>query len=229
MSLACFKRRANMRWFIKFCIIFSSLIAHAYEEDGHQWVILTGQGMINSDFGGYLEMQARRSDRQDKVYEYLIRPAIYYKTEKSGSYFLGTLKRFDDKSHENENRHWLQWLTFFNLESFKITSRFRQEFRDIKSIKDISHRSRLMLRATSESFTLKDSWKPFVASEIFYNWNDAGTLKKGLHQSRNSIGISNSVNSVLTIETAYMLQILNHSHRENQMNHNLVLSLITQL
>ncbi|MBC7754620.1 MAG: DUF2490 domain-containing protein [Moraxellaceae bacterium] len=212
-----------MKWLIKLIFILSPVAVQAYEEDGNQWLSLTAQGIIQSNLGGYIEGQARRSNRQEKVYEYLLRPAFYFKTENSGSFFVGTLKRFDYKTEENENRQWIQWLKSYNLNSFKITTRFRQEYRDLKSVDQISHRSRLMLRGASDEISIGSHWKPFLASELFYNWNDAGSLKKGLQQSRNSIGAGTSLGSMVTLEASYMLQILNNSVKEDQLNHNLVL------
>lgn len=212
-----------MKWFIKLLFIFSPVAIYAYEEDGNQWLSATAQGSIQSNVGGYIEGQARRSDRQEKVYEYLLRPAFYYKTENLGSVFVGTLKRFDYNNQENENRHWVQWIQSYDMSCFKITTRFRQEHRDIKSVDQISHRSRLMVRVVSDEFSIGSQWKPFIATELFYNWNDAGSLKKGLQQSRNSVGAGMPVSSILTLEASYMIQILNNPFKEDQLNHNLVL------
>lgn len=215
-----------MKWLIKLLFLFLPIAGNAYQEDGQQWLSLSAQGLIvKSNFGGYFEAQARRSDRQEKVYEYLIRPAVYYKSESSGSFFVGQLKRFDYASKENENRYWVQWLKTFDAENLKITSRFRQEYREIKTIDEISQRSRLLLKGVWDKFPVGYDWKPFLASEIFYNWNDAGPIKKGLQQSRNSIGLGKSVTSTLFLEAFYMAQIINNPAREDQLNHNLVLSL----
>ena len=191
-----------MKWLFKLMLVIFPFGAQAYEEDGNQWLSLSAQGIIQSNLGGYIEGQARRSDRQEKIYEYLFRPAFYYKTESLGSFFAGTLKRFDYKNQENENRQWAQWIQSYNLNSFKITTRFRQEFRDIKSVDKISHRSRLMLRGLSDEFYISGNWKPFLASELFYNWNDAGSIRKGFQQSRNSIGAGTSLSPILTLEAS---------------------------
>ena len=214
-----------MKWLLSLFFFLSGGIANAYEEDGQQWLVITAQSVSNSGLGGYLELQSRRSQRLERINEYLLRPAIFYKSENSGFFFLGTLKRFDYAASENENRHWVQWLNTFNAENLKLTTRFRQEYRDIRNVEAVSHRSRLMLKGSSDDFSLGYGWKPFLATELFYNWNDAGLLKQGLHQSRNSMGIGKTLNVSLTLEASYMAQVLNNSGREDQLNHNIVFSL----
>ena len=214
-----------MKWLINLFFLLSAGTANAYEEDGQQWLVITAQSVSASGWGGYLELQSRRSNRQEKIFEYLLRPAFFYKSENTGSFFVGTLKRFDYTAKENENRHWVQWLNTFNTDNLKLTSRFRQEYRDIKNVDAISHRSRLLLKAYADDFSVGYGWKPFLATELFYNWNDAGSLKQGLHQSRNLIGVGKGVSSSLSLEAFYMAQVLNNSGRENQLNHSIVLSL----
>ena len=59
-------------------LLFSS-VAFSYDDDTQIWLNLAAQSQlkVDSGFNGYLEMQVRRSNEEQKIYEYLIRPAVF--------------------------------------------------------------------------------------------------------------------------------------------------------
>ncbi len=202
--------------------LFFSSLAFSYDDDTQIWLNLTAQSQlkVDSGFNGYLEMQVRRSNEEQKIYEYLIRPAVFYKTDQLGSFFIGTLKRFDYATKENENRHWFQWSDSFKFDSNKLTLRLRQEHRDIKNIPEISWRTRLQVRFQNDNLTFFESFKPFLATELFYNLNEANkNLPVGLRQSRTAMGVNHKMTDQLQLEISYIGIIINNVDREDNFNH----------
>ncbi|MFN9068485.1 MAG: DUF2490 domain-containing protein, partial [Bdellovibrionales bacterium] len=92
---------------ILFVLLFTS-ISKATVNDSQIWTLLTVQGKITpeSQFGAYLELQPRYSENSKDMFETLWRPALFYKTENSGSFFLGYLQRFNSDNKQIELRYW---------------------------------------------------------------------------------------------------------------------------
>ena len=110
-----------------FAIFIYSSNTLAVSYDNQMWLNLTLQGPLSSDskWGAYLELQPRYSDKQQKVFETLLRPAIYYKTEDWGTFHLGYMSRTNSENKEIEKRYWTQWSKLMSYDSFKISSRAR--------------------------------------------------------------------------------------------------------
>ncbi len=212
-----------------FAIFIYSSNTLAVSYDNQMWLNLTLQGPLSSDskWGAYLELQPRYSDKQQKVFETLLRPAIYYKTEDWGTFHLGYMSRTNSENKEIEKRYWTQWSKLMSYDSFKISSRARYEIRDL-SLSDKSERFRLMGRLMKDDFSIYD-FKPLVAIELFFNLNDVSpSIKSGMKQSRNSIGLSRKFENKVTTEFLITKNYIDSATTEDQDNNVLQLILIKE-
>lgn len=206
-----------------FCLFSIQLKALAVEADAQQWFNFTVQGLVaeKNPMGIYFEAQARRSDRQNEIYESLLRPALYFKSEDYGSFFVGTLSRLNDEQRLVETRHWVQWLMQpeFGGDDYRNVLRVRLEQRDFENHEPHSNRLRVMARTMHTSF-LNSNWRVFGSLELFYHFNQASeNLKTGLSQSRTSLGVSFPVDKIVTFELSYMNMYVFNRQSSDQMNH----------
>lgn len=206
-----------------FLILYSSSLQATV--DHQQWPNLTVQGIVLEEkpIGVFLETQARRSDDQDEFYEKFVRPALYYSSQNRGSFFLGTMKRFDSENNEVETRNWLQWLYPV---STSTSFRVRFERRDLRDQSQLSERLRLSGRFNGQDL-LVGLLRPFVGLEIFHNFNQVGqNIKPGFAQSRFVLGLSKKLSEHLQFEGSYLNQHIHQPRRSDQTNHvlNLVLN-----
>lgn len=186
-------------------------------EDTQQWLNLTFQGSFseNTPVGYYFETQARRSEDQDQFFEKFFRPALYYRSEGVGTFFLGLMKRFDSTDQEIETRHWVQYLLPFQNSIFRI----RMEQRHINGFSRNSDRIRIFGRINGQQFQL-DTLRPFVSLELFHNLNDVGqNIQSGSAQIRTMLGFSLKLNEQLNFEISYLNQRLMLTSRPDETNH----------
>ncbi len=197
--------------------------------DNQIWLNLTLQGTFTNEskLGAYLEVQPRYSDKQQRNYETLLRPALFYKFDEIGTFHLGYLSRTNFENKEIEKRYWAQWSKTYGFENYKFSTRARYELRDLSLI-DKSQRIRLMGRLLKDDIDLY-GYKPLVAVEIFYNLNDVNpSIKSGINQSRNSIGLSQKFESGLTSEFLITKNYIDSATAEGQDNNVLQIILIKE-
>lgn len=208
-------------------IILFNLKTFATSYDNQLWLNLVAQGLITTEskIGAYIELQPRYSDKQKRNFEYLIRPAIYYKTDDYGAYHLGYLSRSNSEEKEIEKRYWAQWSKPFSLDNYTFTTRLRYEIRNLSLTKN-SNRLRVMGRLLHNEFLFSDL-KPFVSVELFFNLNDVNpSIKSGMKQSRSFIGLSQKMAESYTLEYSYMKNYVDSATTEDQDNNVLMVSLV---
>jgi hypothetical protein len=199
---------------IFFLILILSIKAYSVE-DTQQWLNVTVQGSATPVIGYYVESQFRRSEDQDRFFEKFVRPAIFFKTEDSGSFFLGTMKRFDSGDREVETRHWLQYL--YPYQNFSFRLRFEQ--RDLNSLSRNSDRLRLFGRINGQKLYF-EKFKPFASLELFHNLNGVSpSIQSGFAQSRTMLGFSSKLGEQLALEASYLNQKLMLPNRPDETNH----------
>jgi hypothetical protein len=216
---------------ISLLLVFSSLNgASAKTFDDQIWTqfVVQGDFSTESQWGGYLELQPRYSFRQKKFFENLLRPAVYYKSENAGLFFVGYMSRFNSDIQENEKRYWAQWAGVEKIEKITLSGRVRYELRDL-NLQSPSHRTRFFGRVMTKELSFY-GFNPFLAVEVFYNLNSVGSsIETGFQQLRNSVGVSRKFEGELTFEAAYTRNSIDSAQSPDQDNNVLQFSLIKNL
>ncbi|MBY0451397.1 MAG: DUF2490 domain-containing protein [Bdellovibrionaceae bacterium] len=211
-------------------LLFNTTQAYAESYDNQVWLNVTLQGPLSTDskLGASLELQPRYSDKQQQVFEALLRPALYYKTDELGTFHLGYLSRTNSDNKEIEKRYWTQWSKSYGLDSYKLFSRIRYEIRDL-NLSDNSQRVRLMGRVLKNDLDIVYGYKPLVAVELFYNINDVNpSIKSGFKHSRNSVGLSRKFENNVTSEFLLTKNYIDSAIAEDQDNNVLQIILIKE-
>lgn len=211
-------------------IILFGTQAWATRYDNQTWLNITLHGTVTQDskWGAYLELQPRYSDKQQEVFETLLRPAVYYKTDQYGTYHIGYLSRTNADNKEVEKRYWAQWSQTFNADSLKFFGRLRYELRDL-SLSDKSQRLRVMGRLMKDDWVTFAGFKPLAAVELFYYFNDVEpSIKSGMKQSRNSIGLTRKFENQVTTEFLLTKNYIDSATAEDQDNNVLQIILIKE-
>ncbi|MFN8847756.1 MAG: DUF2490 domain-containing protein [Bdellovibrionales bacterium] len=213
---------------ILFVLLFTS-ISKATVNDSQIWTLLTVQGKITpeSQFGAYLELQPRYSENSKDMFETLWRPALFYKTENSGSFFLGYLQRFNSDNKQIELRYWTQWLNRYSFEDRDVTVRVRLEQRDVNNFDKESMRARLMVRAVEKSIVVAGA-NPFGFVELFQNLNSVRApgngADSGFQQSRLILGLTRNFDNI-SADIGYLKNYIDISSAGIQDNNALFLAL----
>jgi hypothetical protein len=216
-----------MALLVSLCSVLFAPPAMAFDEDQQVWLSLQGQGSFVDDaqYGFYLEAAARASNEQQAIYEKYFRPAITYKTQ-LGTYFLGTMVRYDAADSQVERRHWIQWSNRWTLDAFNLGVRFRQEHRELRGVSIPIYRTRIQIRVHSASIKLSETVFPFVSQEFFFNINDSMPIvEAGLVQVRTMIGLNVRLAERFQGDFGYLGVISNQTRRDDQFLHVLNIAL----
>lgn len=207
-------------------LIFSSR-AWAYDHDTQAWLSLQAQGRFTDTtaFGAYLEATARASRDQDAVHERYFRPALTYRTE-AGTFFLGTMVRYDKNNQHVERRHWVQWSNSYDIDALRVGFRLRQEHRELEGVPIAIYRSRAQVRLQHEAFRISESMMPYVSHEFLVNLNDSlPSTESGLVQTRTVIGLNTRLREDLAFDVGYLGVVSNQTTRDDQFLHVLNMTL----
>ncbi|PLK27498.1 DUF2490 domain-containing protein [Novosphingobium sp. TH158] len=184
------------------------LAAHAAEEDANIWLAQTA----TVDLGGggqlWLEAQERFTNDASRLGQFLVRPAIGYKLDKTTTAWIGyAYVMTDPVGPVRTNEHRLfQQLSFRLLGDGKgvtITGRTRLEQRFLEEQPGTAWRLRQQLRLTAP---LSGKMRGVVWTEPFIGLNETGFQRDGLGLWRNFAGVSVPLGKAVTLEPGYLNQ-----------------------
>jgi hypothetical protein len=201
--------------------------AHAYAHDTQAWLSFQAQGSFAEPLplGYYLEATARASSDQKAVHERYIRPAFTYRSE-IGTFFLGTMVRYDSENHQVERRHWMQWSNSYALDEFRFGFRLRQEHRDLLGEPFPIYRTRAQFRVQHEALRISESVMPYISHEFLVNLNDSlPSVESGLVQTRTVIGVNTRFGDEFSFDVGYLGVVSNQTTRDDQFLHVLNMTL----
>lgn len=216
--------------------LLAPLHASAFDEDNQFWgqFITMGRPIKDQPFGVFFEYQGRVSDRQDRLYESFIRPALYYQLNDKVSLWAGYLSLRRDDFDEIEQRPWQQLNYSEKIEGWSLLLRLRQEQRlfefPVRAGADTSailHRTRVMLRANAPIVSEGEwyAFLPLIQNELFFNLNDHDRGVAGYQQNRAFLGFSKWLDEKWLVDAGYLNVHQKRVNREDAMLHALFLTL----
>jgi len=223
----------KLKHLIFYIFLLASLPSRAVTEQYQDWSIINVNGMVEAIMYN-LNAQARIVPAEDKVQQYIVRPAIGYQLSQRFALWLGyqwISSNVDDDSifSGREDRIWqrLDWKIYKNsFVNFESASRLEQ--RKEAAFPEWANRFRQKF-ILSFPKVLFSSITPILSDELFFNINKPVWVQpKTFEQNRFSVGLFIPFNSKFGVEVGYLNQY-QFQVPQNQMNHILYLQANIQI
>lgn len=191
------------------CSLLAAIPVHAAVEDAQAWTAINASVQVSERIVLSLDSQLRFSEGASRLGQYVVRPDIGYKLDKTTTASIG-YSYFHNypvgPAVSDEHRIWQQ-LAFRIAGDGKgvtLTGRSRLEQRWVEGADGMSWRMRQQLRLTAP---LVGKVRGVVWSEAFIALNDTSWgQNSGLDRWRNSAGLSVPLNKSITIDPGYINQ-----------------------
>ena len=183
-------------------------VAHAAEEDANIWLAQTATADLGGDAVLWLEAQERFTNDASRLGQFLLRPAVGYKLDKTTTAYVGYGYVMSDPvgpAKTNEHRIFQQ-LSFRLLGDGKgvtVTGRTRFEQRWLEEQAGTGWRLRQQVRITAP---LSGKVRAVAWTEPFIGLNETPFQRDGLGLWRNFVGVSLPLGKALTVEPGYLNQ-----------------------
>lgn len=183
-------------------------VAHAAEEDGNIWLAQTANVDLGDGAVLWLEAQERFTNDASRLGQFLVRPAIGYKLDKTTTVFLGYAYVMTDpvgpvRTNEHRMFQQLSFRVAGDGKGLTVTGRTRLEQRWLEEQTGTAWRLRQQLRATAP---LSGKVRAVVWTEPFIGLNQTGFQRSGLGLWRNFAGVAVPLGQRFTLEPGYLNQ-----------------------
>lgn len=182
--------------------------AFAADEDANIWLAQSASIDLGGDVLLTLETQERLTNDASRLGQFLIRPSLGYKLDKSTSIHLGYAYVYSDPqtgASTNEHRAFQQ-LSFRVMGDGKgttITGRTRFEQRFLEELDGTALRIRQQFRLTSP---FSEKVRAVAWTEAFFGLNQTRFQRDGIGLWRNFAGVSVPLSKGVAIEPGYLNQ-----------------------
>lgn len=202
-----------MPHFITYFVACTALLAAApavvaADEDPNIWLAQTANIELDDNFVLGLEAQERFTNDASRLGQFLFRPSVGYKLDKTTTVHLGYAYVYTDPQNgtpTNEHRAYQQ-LSFRVAGDGKgvtVTGRTRFEQRFLEEVDGTALRVRQQIRLTAP---LSKKVRAVAWTEAFVGLNQTRFQRDGLGLWRNFAGVSVPVSKKLTLEPGYLNQ-----------------------
>lgn len=180
----------------------------AAEEDANIWLAQTANINLGGDAVLWLEAQERFTNDASRLGQFLVRPAIGYKLDKTTTVFLGYAYVMTDpvgpaKTHEHRIFQQLSFRVFGDGKGVTLTGRTRLEQRMFENQDGTGWRLRQQVRLTAP---LAGKVRAVAWTEPFIGLNETAFQRDGLGLWRNFAGVTIPVGKKFTLEPGYLNQ-----------------------
>ena len=189
-------------------LLVTTVPAVSADEDTNIWLAQSTSIDLGGDLLLGLEAQERFTQDASRLGQFLFRPTLGYKLDKSTSIHLGYAYVYSDPQNgasTNEHRTFQQ-LSFRVTGDGKgvtITGRSRFEQRSLEEAEGTAFRVRQQLRLTAP---LSEKLRAVVWTEAFVGLNQTRFQRDGLGLWRNFAGVSVPVSKRVSLEPGYLNQ-----------------------
>lgn len=182
--------------------------AQAADEDINIWLAQTAQVDLGKGAVLWLEAQERFTNDASRLGQFLVRPAIGYKLDKTTTVYLGYAYVMTDpvgpaKSHEHRIYQQLSFRLLGDGKGVTLTGRTRFEQRFFENQDGTGWRLRQQLRLTAP---LSGKVRAVAWTEPFIGFNETTFQRDNLGLWRNFAGAAIPVGKKFTLEPGYLNQ-----------------------
>lgn len=190
--------------------------AQAADEDRNVWLAQTATVELGGSAVLWLEAQERFTNDASRLGQFLLRPAVGYKLDKTTTAFLGYAYVITDpvgpvKTHEHRLFQQLSFRLLGDGKGVTLTGRTRLEQRFLEDTAGTGWRLRQQLRLTAP---LGGKVRAVAWTEPFIGLNQTGFQRDGLGLWRNFAGVAIPVGRSLTLEPGYLNQYVVRNGRD---------------
>lgn len=188
----------------------------AADEDTNIWLAQTAQVDLGKGAVLWLEAQERFTNDVSRLGQFLVRPAIGYKLDKTTTVYLGYAYVMTDpigpaKSHEHRIFQQLSFRLLGEGKGLTLTGRTRLEQRMVENQAGTGWRLRQQLRLTAP---LSGKVRAVAWTEPFIGLNETTFQRGGLGLWRNFAGVAIPVGKQFTLEPGYLNQYVTRTGRD---------------
>lgn len=182
--------------------------AQAADEDTNIWLAQTANVDLGKGAVLWLEAQERFTNDASRLGQFLVRPGIGYKLDKTTTVYLGYAYVMTDpvgpaKSHEHRIFQQLSFRLLGDGKGVTVTGRTRLEQRMFENQDGTGWRLRQQLRLTAP---LAGKVRAALWTEPFIGLNETTFQRDGLGLWRNFAGVAIPIGKGFTLEPGYLNQ-----------------------
>lgn len=182
--------------------------AQAADEDTNIWLAQTANVDLGKGAVLWLEAQERFTNDASRLGQFLVRPGIGYKLDKTTTVYLGYAYVMTDpvgpaKSHEHRIFQQLSFRLLGDGKGVTVTGRTRFEQRMFENQDGTGWRLRHQLRLTAP---LAGKVRAALWTEPFIGLNETTFQRDGLGLWRNFAGVAIPIGKGFTLEPGYLNQ-----------------------
>lgn len=182
--------------------------AQAADEDTNIWLAQTANVDLGKGAVLWLEAQERFTNDASRLGQFLVRPGIGYKLDKTTTVYLGYAYVMTDpvgpaKSHEHRIFQQLSFRLLGDGKGVTVTGRTRFEQRMFENQDGTGWRLRQQLRLTAP---LAGKVRAALWTEPFFGLNETTFQRDGLGLWRNFAGVAIPIGKGFTLEPGYLNQ-----------------------